>query len=335
MKKICILYTGGTIAMGRNSEGVLVPLKNADELLRFIPSASQIADITTEILFQIDSSDFTPEYWVMIANRIQEKYKQYDGFVIVHGTDTMAYTATALSFMLQNLGKPVILTGSQIPMSDIVSDGQNNLLNAILVASSNISGVAIMFGDYLLQGNRSTKLYEFTLNSFASPNFPPLAELGVDLRLSDHCKPLHSGTPTLKTNLVTDIAVIKLFPGITNEHLLGMVPPRTKGVIIESYGTGNIPLGNSGIQESIEEILNQDIVIAISTQCLYGEVEYNRYAGGYLAKSKGALSCRDMTKEAGVIKMMWVLGQTEEHAEIQRLYEKNVVGELTELTNGI
>lgn len=316
--------------MKRNAEGVLVPPEHPDELLDYIPAISQLAEVSVENLFQIDSSDFTPEHWITLAQRIHALYDDYDGFVITHGTDTLAYTSTALSFMLHNLGKPVILTGSQIPMSDIASDGQNNMMNAIRAACDNLGEVAIMFGNYLLRGNRSTKMYEFMLDSFRSPNFLSLAKLGVDLRLSGNCYRRHESQFEIKSNLVTDVAVIKLFPGITNEHVLGMVPPRTQGVIIESYGAGNIPLGKNGIEQAVEEILNQDIVVAIDTQCMYGEVEYHRYAGGSFIKSKGALSCGDMTKEASVIKMMWVLGQTEDKANIQELYEKNIIGELTE-----
>ena len=154
--------------------------------------------------------------------------------------------------------------------------------------------------------------------------------MGVELRLHGNCYRRHSGELELKKNLVTDVAVIKLFPGITNEQILGMVPPRTKGVVIEGYGAGNIPIGEDGIQQSISEIIDQDIIVVINTQCIWGGVEYFRYAGGAFTKDKGALTSNDMTPEAAVIKLMWVLGQTDDRAEIVDLYQRNLVGELTE-----
>lgn len=331
MKKICMMHAGGTIAMIKNAAGVLEPAVPGDHILDYVPGIKALAEIDHVFLFQLDSSDVNPRHWQMIAAAISERYDQYDGFVILHGTDTMAYTATALSFMLGHIGKPVILTGSQLPISEITSDGQGNLLHAIQVACSDLSEVAIMFGHYLLRGNRAKKMHEFNLNSFISPNCWPLAELGVELRLADHCLYRRKQTLTLQPDLVNEVVVIKIFPGITNELVLGMVPPRTKGVVIEAYGSGNIPLGKEGIQEAIENIIGQDIVVVITTQCFYGRVEYERYQGGYFAKSHGALSAQDMTTEAAVIKLMWVLAQTKDFEKIKKLYHTNLVGELTEL----
>jgi len=330
MKKICILHTGGTIIMVKNSAGVLEPSTNGNHILEYVPAISQIAEIHNKFLFQLDSSDIQPKHWQLIAQTIHDCYNDYDGFVILHGTDTMAYTATALSFMLQKLGKPVIITGAQLPISTIGSDGHANLLNAVRMACEPISEVAIMFGHMLLRGNRSKKMHEFNLNAFISPNCLPLVEMGVEIRLADHCIYRRTLGLQLKTNLVTEVAVIKLFPGITNEFILGMVPPRTKGVIIEAYGAGNIPLGDDGVQEAIGTIMSQDIVTVIGTQCVYGSVEYERYQGGYFAKSRGALSAQDMSSEAALIKLMWVLAQSQDYKEIRKLYETNLVGELTE-----
>lgn len=330
MKKICLLHTGGTITMVKNSAGVLEPPTNEDHILEYVPAIRQVADIENKFLFQLDSSDIHPKHWQIIAQTIADCYSDYDGFVILHGTDTMAYTATALSFMLQNLGKPVIITGAQLPISTIGSDGYSNLLNAVRMACEPISEVAIMFGHMLLRGNRSKKMHEFNMNAFISPNCLPLVELGVEVRLADHCIHRQTNALQLKPNLITEVAVIKLFPGISNEFILGMIPPRTKGVIIEAYGAGNIPLGDGGVQEAIANIMSQDIVTVIGTQCAYGSVEYERYQGGYFAKSHGALSAQDMTSEAALIKLMWVLAQSKDYKEIRHLYETNLVGELTE-----
>ncbi|MBI4407774.1 MAG: asparaginase [Candidatus Kerfeldbacteria bacterium] len=330
MKRICLLHTGGTITMFKNAAGVLQPPTSGEYLLEYVPNITKIADIDNVFLFQLDSSDINPRHWKVIAEAIAERYDRYDGFVITHGTDTMAYTATALSFMLGNLSKPVIVTGSQLPISEIASDGVTNLINAVRMACEPISEVAIMFGHHLIRGNRSKKVSHFNLDAFISPNCLPLSELGAELRLADHCMVRRSKQVQLQTDLVTDVAFIKIFPGITNAFILGMVPPRTRGVIFEAYGTGNFPLGDEGIQEAMENIISQGIPTVISTQCIYGGVEYERYQGGWFAKSRGAITAQDMTSEAALIKLMWCLGQSSDDKEIKRLYQTNVVGELTE-----
>lgn len=316
--------------MHRNTHGVLVPSTMNEHIMEFVPSLKKIATIKNLFLFQLDSSDINPRHWRIIADTIATDYDLYDGFVILHGTDTMAYTATALSFMLPNLSKPVIITGSQLPISEVASDGVNNLINAVRMACQPICEVGIMFGQHLLRGNRSKKISHFSLDGFVSPNCPPLAEVGATTHLSDRCIVRRSKTLQVEAELVTHVAVIKIFPGINNEFILGMIPPRTQGVIFEAYGTGNFPLGNEGIQEGLENVVKQGIVTVITTQCLYGGVEYEQYQGGYFAKQLGALSAQDMTSEAALIKLMWCLGQTSDYDEITRLYHTNLVGELTE-----
>lgn len=334
MKRICLIHTGGTITMHKNAQGVLEPGAISDHILQYVPSIRQIADIEHIVLFQLDSSDINPKHWAQMAEVIGENYHKFDGFVILHGTDTMAYTATALSFMLSNLSKPVIVTGSQLPISEVGSDGVNNLLNAVRFACEPISEVAIMFGHRLVRGNRAKKMSQTHFDAFESPNIRPLAKLGTELKLEDHVIVRRSKDLELRTKLVTDVACIKIFPGITNEFILGMVPARTKAVIMEAYGTGNFPLGNDGIQEAIDAISQQGIITVIATQCIYGAVEYEKYQGGYFAKQHGALSAHDMTSEAALIKLMWVLGQSSDYEQIKRLYHTDLVGELTERDNG-
>lgn len=336
MKKVCILHTGGCVAMQKNEEGILIPtLELQKQLEMYVPGLRKIASIDHRYLFQLDSSDFNPRHWKIIADTIAEEYSEYDGFVILHGSDTMSYSATILSFMLGNLGKPVILTDSLLPIAEPHVDNHANILNAVRFACEDVGEVAIMYGNSLVRGNRSKKTHELAVNSFTSPNFPPIGLVDIKLELSENRFHCHGKPLELHTNIVTDTVVIKLFPGITNEHVLGMVPPRTKGVVIEGYGAGNIPLGHEGIQEALQHIAAQDIILAIDTQCIYGGVQYDRFAGGYFTKKLGALSTHDMTAEASIMKLMWVLGQTEEHTEIQRLYENNLVGELTKSNNGI
>lgn len=330
MKRICLLHTGGTISMVKNEAGVLRPASSGEHVLEYVPTIKKIAQIDNVFLFQLDSSDINPRHWRMIAEAIAKRYNEYDGFVVLHGTDTMAYTATALSFMLGNLSKPVILTGAQLPISEIASDGINNLINAVRFASQEISEVAIVFGSHLLRGNRATKISHFSLDGFVSPNCLPLSVIGTELRLADHCIVRRSAELQLQTNLVTDVAMIKVFPGITNQFILGMIPTRTRGVILEAYGTGNFPLGTEGIQDAVDTIIKQGLVMVIGTQCVYGGVEYEQYEGGFFAKEQGALTAQDMTSESTLIKLMWCLGQSSDADQIRNLYHRNLVGELTE-----
>ncbi len=330
MKRVCLIHTGGTITMTKNAEGVLEPGSLREHILQYVPSIQDIAEIDHVVLFQLDSSDINPKHWSQIAAAIGERYHQYDGFVILHGTDTMAYTATALSFMLGNLSKPVIITGAQLPISEIGSDGVNNLLNSVRFACESLSEVAIMFGHRLIRGNRAKKMSQTHFDAFESPNIASLAKLGTELKLEDHVIVRRSNELQLHTKLVTDVAFIKIFPGISNEFILGMIPTRTKAVIMEAYGTGNFPLGEDGIQQAIDAISHQGIITVIATQCIYGAVEYEKYQGGFFAKQHGALSAHDMTSEAALIKLMWVLGQSSDYEQIKRLYHTNLVGELTE-----
>lgn len=316
--------------MVKNEAGVLQPSTTGKHVLEYVPAIQKIAKIDNIFLFQLDSSDVNPRHWRIIAETIAKHYDDYDGFVVLHGTDTMAYTATALSFMLNNLSKPVILTGSQLPISEIASDGINNLINAVRFACQEISEVAIMFGSHLLRGSRATKISHLSLDGFVTPNCLPLSDVGTGLRLADHCIIRRSKELQIQTNLVTDVAVIKVFPGITNQFILGMIPTRTRGVILEAYGTGNFPLGDEGIQDAVDTIIKQGIVMVVGTQCVYGSVEYEQYQGGFFAKEHGALSAQDMTNEAALIKLMWCLGQSSDLDEVRDLYQRNLVGELTE-----
>lgn len=316
--------------MIKNEAGVLQPSTTGEHVLEYVPVIQKIAKVDNIFLFQLDSSDVNPRHWRIIAETIAKHYDDYDGFVVLHGTDTMVYTATALSFMLSNLSKPVILTGAQLPVSEIASDGINNLINAVRFACQEISEVAIMFGSHLLRGNRATKISHLSLDGFVTPNCLPLSDVGTGLRLADHCIVRRSKELQIQTNLVTDVAVIKVFPGITNQFILGMIPTRTRGVILEAYGTGNFPLGDDGIQDAVDTIIKQDIVMVIGTQCVYGSVEYEQYQSGFFAKERGALSAQDMTSEAALIKLMWCLGQSSDFDEVRDLYQRNLVGELTE-----
>lgn len=317
--------------MEANQRGVLVATSEQQhKLLDLVPAIKRAANVHVRYLLEMDSSDMQPEHWQLIANAIMEEYDKYDGFVVIHGHDTMAYTATALSFMFKNLGKPIILTDSVVPIDQLSPDNHANIVNAVRFACENIAEVAIVFGGFMLRGNRAKKTHDIALNAFLSPNLHPLGVVESTLILNTHCFRRHGHAPELNANLVQDVAVITLFPGITNSQVLNMVPPRTKGLVISGYGAGNIPLGQNGIQDAIQTIVQQDIVTVIDTQCIYGGVDYGRYVGGAFAKEHGALSSSDMTAEAAIIKLMWCLGQSDSLSEIKQLYTTNIAGELTD-----
>lgn len=333
-KKIYVAYTGGTIGMKKSAQGyVPVPghlswcVENMPEFYR-----DEMPEFTIhEYAPLMDSSNMTPADWVTIARDIEDNYEQYDGFVILHGTDTMAYTASALSFMLQNLSKPVIVTGSQIPLAALRSDGQTNLLNALYIAATHpIPEVSLFFNNTLYRGNRSTKADANGFNAFSSPNYPSLLEAGIQIQLNAG-KLAEPQPHPLKVVEMTPqpIGVVMLYPGISPELIKNQLKQPVKAMILQSFGVGNAPQSTEFLS-SLEAGIQDDIIILNCTQCFRGKVNMDGYATGNALAQLGIISGADMTREAALTKLHYLLSQDLSLEKMKSLLQKNLRGELTQ-----
>jgi len=338
-KSILVIYTGGTIGMKEDPEtGALAPF-NFEQILDEVPELKKFGFILNTISFNplIDSSDITPEFWVKLANTIMENYTNYNGFVILHGTDTMSFSASALSFMLENLSKPVVLTGSQLPIGKLRTDGKENLISAVEIAaaSSNnqplVPEVTIFFENQLFRGNRTSKHNAEYFNAFRSDNYPPLAQAGINIKYNFANIHYHSHNPELvvHTELSTNVAVLKLFPGITPAVVDAVLEsPDVKAVVLESYGSGNAP-SSAWFLKRVKKAVEREILIYNVTQCNAGSVDMDKYQNGLLLKRAGVVSGSDITFEAAVAKLMFLLGKKYSFANLISEAKKSISGEIT------
>ena len=336
--KILLIYTGGTIGMRRDAGGTLVPF-DFSAMYEEIPSLRRLeVDIEVLTMTPIDSSNVTPDRWVELAEVIRDNYARFDGFVVLHGTDTMSYTAAALSFMLENLSKPVILTGSQIPMGILRTDGRENLITALEIAGARrdgrpmISEVALYFQNRLFRGNRTTKQSAEELSAFSSYNYPALAEVGVNISYNQAAiaKPdIYADNLSIATDLSAGVVVIKLFPGISESILRAILSVEgLKGVVLETFGSGNAPTSEWFIRV-LEEAIERGIIVINVTQCAGGSVSMDLYETGVGLQSIGVVSGHDMTTEAAVTKLMYLLGKNYPLEECRRLLGCSIKGEFT------
>ncbi len=336
---ILIIYTGGTIGMIENPETHTLQPFDFTHLIDNVPKIKMLDYKIENIQFNppIDSSDMNPRYWMDIAHAIENNYDHFDGFVVLHGTDTMAYTASALSFMFENLHKPVIITGSQLPIGEVRTDGEENLITALQIAAATdindapmVQEVAILFENYLWRGNRSTKMSADNFNAFKSNNYPPLAKIGLGIHFSEDAlmRAVIKRPLKVRYELDTNVMFLDLNPGISEEilrHQLGT--PGIKGIVLKTFGAGNAPTAQ-WFTDAIREAVDRGIVIVNVTQCVNGGVHTKRYVSGDRLAATGVISGHDMTSEAAITKMMYLFGLGLEAAEVRKYLECSLCGEV-------
>jgi L-asparaginase len=335
-KRVYIAYTGGTIGMAATHDGYAPAPGYLAELMAAIPELRH-PDMPEYDIHEydplIDSANMTPEGWLHIAQDIAAHYEDYDGFVVLHGTDTMAYTASALPFMLGGLNKPVILTGSQIPLREVRNDARGNLITAMMLAADyHIPEVCLCFGDTLLRGCRSTKVNAIGFQAFASPNFPPLGRIGIDISIDwDLVMPRVPEMIHLEVNAFQAplVGVLRLFPGISAELVHSMLRPPLKGLVLEAYGVGNGPSSNRTLMDALRHATESGVVVVDCSQCLQGLVDLDDYAAGSALAKIGIISGYDMTTEAALAKMFYLFSQDLPLEEVKRLMQTSLRGELT------
>ncbi len=337
-KRVYVAYTGGTIGMIQTPNGY-TPAKNyLQEQMQQMPEFWQPTMpefVVHEFDPLLDSSNMTPRNWLMVAQAIYDNYTGYDGFVVLHGTDTMAYTSSALPFFLQGLRKPVVVTGSQIPLCEVRNDARQNLISSLIIAAySDIPEVCLCFGTNLFRGCRAVKVYSDGLDAFASPNYPPLAEIGIEITIfperirrvedQENAPPIRLAPLDLQA-----VGVLRLFPGISAEVVRNMLRPPLKGLVLETYGAGNAPDNDPDFLSAIAEAVARDVVVVNCTQCVRGSVHLGAYETGSALGRAGVISGYDMTVEAALAKLFFLLSTESSVDAVRRRMGENICGELS------
>lgn len=338
---VLLIYTGGTIGMKEDPKTQALSPFDFSQILQEVPELRKFSSKIDSYTFDplIDSSDVEPTIWVKIAEIIRDHYNQYDGFIVLHGTDTMAYSASALSFMLDHLRKPVIFTGSQLPIGSLRTDGKENLISAVEIATAKdlrsrpiVPEVCIFFNSQLLRGNRATKVNSSSFDAFSSPNYQTLAETGINIRYHEHAihYSRHFERPLqIHTTLDTRVAILKVHPGITEQVARNVLLGQgIRAVILETYGSGNA-ISKPWFTNIIRESTNSGKIILNVTQCLAGEVNMDLYSTGKALKEAGAISGYDITTEAALAKLFLLMGEYTDNEKVKAGLEKNLKGEIS------
>ena len=338
---ILLIYTGGTIGMKEDPSIQALRPFDFSQILAEVPELRKFAYKIDAVTFDpiIDSSDIEPGNWVTLVSHIEQRYDEYDGFVVLHGTDTMAYSASAVSFMIEGLTKPIIFTGSQLPIGMPRTDGKENLISAVEIAAAKdadghavVPEVCIYFDNILMRGNRTTKVNSDNFRAFRSENLPPLAEAGINIRYNTNIiiKPEDWNTrPRFHKTLDTRVAILKIHPGITPQVAKGILcAPESKAVILETYGAGNAP-SKGWFLDMVKEAVNMGKILLNVTQCRAGSVNMDIYATGKWLKEAGVINGFDSTTESALAKLFFLMGQTENNLNIAHLLESSLRGEIS------
>lgn len=335
-KRVLIVYNGGTIGMKRTDTGYSPESGYLQAQMKMIPAFKHPSLPEWKILEQrplIDSSNMHPDRWWSIAKAIAKHYQEYDGFIVLHGTDTMAYTASALPFMLQGLSKPVILTGSQIPLCEIRNDAQENLITSLLLAAHHrVPEVCLFFGGKLIRGCRAVKLDAMGFQAFGSPNYPLLGQVGIEIEIFWERIRQQEPQPhlTLQALNRATVGALRLFPGISASVLENMLRPPLRGLVLETYGVGNGPANDPVFLRVLRQACEQGIVIVDCTQCIKGRVDLSGYATGRALADIGVVSGQDLTTEAALAKLYYLLSISDDANWVRQNVMRNLCGELTE-----
>lgn len=331
MKEILLIATGGTIASSNEGNG-LTPHYDVSELLSFIPQIKNKCNITGTTIMNIDSSNMTPDSWIKIASVVHKHYNDYDGFVITHGTDTMAYTSAALTYMLEDLDKPVIVTGSQYSIEEKCTDALQNLYDSFLFAIEEIAGVFVTFDGKLICGTRAMKIKTKSYNAFKSVNFPYIAEIKHGrISYNDSTLPLikpKNSNLIFNDKMCDNISIIKIFPGMDPE-IFTFIKDKYAGVIVESFGIGGIPFENKELVSKIHEMADNGLAVIVTTQCLEEGIDFDVYEVGKKIPADKIIYGNDMNTEALVAKLMCALGKSDDITEMKTYIETPVMFDIT------